>query len=230
METPPTSWRCWPWSLSACRSTPPPSPPRGSPTSPRSTSGPPPSSGSLFSLAIGERDEHGVGLRVHPTLVPRGHVLAGVQGAFNAVLVQSDALGPSLYYGRGAGMMPTAVAVVSDILEVARDLLAGLYSRPGPTGQVPSAIPAPIALRPLADVVCAHYLRFRAPHVPGVLGRVAACLGRHGVSIRRMSQETPSDDGSAAMVMLTEPVADGPLAAALVEAALPVTRLRLLAD
>ncbi|PCC70621.1 homoserine dehydrogenase [Nannocystis exedens] len=182
----------------------------------------------IKSLAIGQRDEHGVSLRVHPTLVPRTHVLAGVQGAFNAVLVQSDALGPSLYYGRGAGMMPTAVAVVSDILEVARDLLAGLYSGPGRSGQVLSATSAPVRLRPLADVVCAHYLCFRAPHVPGVLGRVAACLGRHGVSIRRMSQETPSDDGSAAMVMLTEPVADGPLAAALVEAALPVTRLRLL--
>lgn len=185
----------------------------------------------IKSLAIGERDDHGVALRVHPTLVPRGHVLAGVQGAFNAVLVQSDALGQSLYYGRGAGMMPTAVAVVSDILEVARDILAGLYDGTGPSGQtassaLQSAVPA--SLRPLADVACAHYLCFRVPHVPGVLGRVAACLGRHGVSIRRMTQETPSDEGSAAMVMLTEPVADGQLAAALVEAALPVTRLRLL--
>ena len=181
----------------------------------------------IKSLAIGERDDHGVGLRVHPTLVPHGHVLAGVQGAFNAVLVQSDALGPSLYYGRGAGMMPTAVAVVSDILEVARDLLADLHSRTGPSGQPPVLAAVRTTLRPLADVVSAHYLCFRVPHVPGVLGRVAACLGRHGVSIVRVSQETPSE-GSAAMVMLTEPVADGQLAAALAEAALPVTRLRLL--
>src|SRR5262249_51343360 len=84
----------------------------------------------IKSLAIGGRGAHGVRLRVHPTLVPHGHVLAGVQGAFNAVLVQSDALGQSLYYGRGAGMMPTAVAVVSDILEVARDILAGVDARP----------------------------------------------------------------------------------------------------
>lgn len=184
----------------------------------------------LKSLAIGERDDHGVSLRVHPTLVPHGHVLAGVHGAFNAVLVQSDALGPSLYYGRGAGMMPTAVAVVSDILEVARDILAGLYDDADPSKQPVTAVPLapPVTPRPLAEVVTANYLCFRAPHVPGVLGRVATCLGRHGVSIRRMSQETPTEDGSAAMVMLTEPVADGQLKAALAEAALPVTRLRLL--
>lgn len=176
----------------------------------------------IKSLAIAERDDHGVSLRVHPTLVPQNHVLAGVHGAFNAVLAHSDALGPSLYYGRGAGMMPTAVAVVSDILEISRDILAGVTSAP----QAPSE---PITLRPVAEVVCAHYLCFRAPHVPGVLGRVATCLGRHGVSIQRMSQETATDQRSAAMIMLTEPAADGDVEAALAEAALPVTRLRLLA-
>ncbi|HEY8376906.1 MAG TPA: homoserine dehydrogenase, partial [Nannocystis sp.] len=197
------------------------------------------------SLAIAERDDHGVRLRVHPTLVPHGHVLAGVHEAYNAVLVTSDALGQSLYYGRGAGMMPTAVAVVSDILEVARDILAGVYPdappEPESIGTADSSgttarprralfpLAVPVTLRPLDDLVCAHYLRFRAPHRPGVLGHVATCLGRHGVSIRRMSQESPGPDGEAAMIMLTEPVADGDLTAALAEAALPVTRLRLLA-
>lgn len=181
----------------------------------------------IKSLAIAERGDDGVRLRVHPTLVPRGHVLAGVHAAYNAVLVQSDALGQSLYYGRGAGMMPTAVAVVSDILDVARDMLAG-------TARIaaPPAIPA--EPRPLADVACAHYLCVRAPHLPGVLGRVATCLGRHGVSIRRMTQETPPDDAPAAMVMLTEPVAEAAIAAALAELAEPperigpITRIRLL--
>ena len=168
-------------------------------------------------------------LRVHPTLVPRGHVLAGVHGAFNAVLVQSDALGQSLYYGRGAGMMPTAVAVVSDILDVARDMLAG-------TSAIPTAPGRPAEPLPLRDIVCAHYLCVRAPHLPGVLGRVATCLGRHGVSIRRMTQETPEGGAAAAMVMLTEPVAESSLAAALAELSEPpdlpqlgpVTRIRLL--
>jgi homoserine dehydrogenase len=175
----------------------------------------------IKSLAIAERTENGLRLRVHPTLVPRGHVLAGVHGAFNAVLVQSEALGQSLYYGRGAGMMPTAVAVVSDILEVARDMLAG-------TSPVPPPPAARAELLTLSDVVCAHYLCVRAPHVPGVLGRVATCLGRHGVSIRRMSQDSPPGDGQAAMIMLTEPAADAAVAAAVTELELPVTRIRLL--
>ncbi len=183
----------------------------------------------IKSLAIAELLTAGPRLRVHPTLVPRGHVLAGVHGAFNAVLVQSDALGQSLYYGRGAGMMPTAVAVVSDILDVARDMLAG-------TSAIPTAPGRPAEPLPLRDIVCAHYLCVRAPHLPGVLGRVATCLGRHGVSIRRMTQETPEGGAAAAMVMLTEPVAESSLAAALAELSEPpdlpqlgpVTRIRLL--
>ncbi len=181
----------------------------------------------LKSLAIAERLELGVRLRVHPTLVPRGHVLAGVRDAFNAVLVRSDALGQSLYYGRGAGMMPTAVAVVSDIIDVARDMLAGTPAAQAP----PAAAAEPL---PLDDLVSANYLCVRAPHVPGVLGRVAACLGRRGVSIRRVTQETPPDGGLAAMVMLTEPVADAAIAEAVAELAAPpeplgpITRIRLL--
>jgi hypothetical protein len=96
----------------------------------------------IKSLALAHDTPGGPCLRVHPTLVPRGHVLAGVAGAYNAVLVESRALGRSLYYGRGAGMMPTAVAVVSDLLEVARDLLAGVAAA------APARGPRP---RPRAD-------------------------------------------------------------------------------
>lgn len=183
----------------------------------------------IKNLAIARRRPAGVQLRVQPTLVPRAHVLAGVHGAYNAVLVDSDALGQSLYYGRGAGMMPTAVAVVSDILDVARDMLAGTSPHPAP-------LEAAVDPLPLDDIVCEHYLCVWAPHVPGVLGRVATCLGRHGISIRRMFQDAPAGREPAAMVILTEAVAESAMAAALAELAHapglngPVARIRLLEE
>jgi homoserine dehydrogenase len=124
--------------------------------------------------------------RVHPVLVPTLHVLAGVYGSYNAVLVNSAALGRSLYYGRGAGMMPTGTAVVSDLVEVCRSVVA--FADRGPP---------PEALGTIADVVPIsngderheNYLRVRVPNVPGVLAAVAGCLGRHGVSIKRLYQD-----------------------------------------
>jgi len=180
----------------------------------------------IKSLAIGHATAAGPCLRVHPTLVPRGHVLAGVAGAYNAVLVESHALGRSLYYGRGAGMMPTAVAVVSDILELARDLLAGA---------APPALPAARDVVPASQDALVHenYLCVRVPNVPGVLGRVATCLGRHGVSISRMVQDR-AGEGPVPMVILTEAVAERAMQAALAELATspdlaaPPTRIRLL--
>ena len=165
----------------------------------------------IKSLALAHDTPAGPCLRVHPTLVPRGHVLAGVAGAYNAVLVESRALGRSLYYGRGAGMMPTAVAVVSDLLEVARDLLAGV---------APAAPPAvrDLAPAPTDALEHEHYLCVHVPNLPGVLGRVATCLGRHGVSIARMIQER-AGAGPVPMIILTEAVAERAMQAALAELA-----------
>jgi len=180
----------------------------------------------IKSLALAHDAPHGPCLRVHPTLVPRGHVLASVAGAYNAVLVESRALGRSLYYGRGAGMMPTAVAVVSDLLEVARDLLAGV---------APAAPPAVRDVAPTSTDALEHehYLCVHVPNLPGVLGRVATCLGRHGVSIARMIQER-AGAGPVPMIILTEAVAERAMQAALAELATspelaaPPTHIRLL--
>jgi len=165
----------------------------------------------IKSLALAHATAQGPCLRVHPTLVPRGHVLASVAGAYNAVLVESRALGRSLYYGRGAGMMPTAVAVVSDLLEVARDLLAGV---------APAAPPAVHDVAPASTDALEHehYLCVHVPNLPGVLGRVATCLGRHGVSIARMIQER-AGAGPVPMIILTEVVAERAMQAALTELA-----------
>ena len=180
----------------------------------------------IKSLAIVHDTPAGPCLRVHPTLVPRGHVLAGVTGAYNAVLVESRALGRSLYYGRGAGMMPTAVAVVSDVLELARDLVAGVAPPVAPT--VRELAPAAMDSLEHENYLCVH-----APNLPGVLGRVATTLGKHGVSISRMIQDRPGR-GPVPMIMLTEAVSERAMQAALAQLATtpdlaaPPTRIRLL--
>lgn len=169
--------------------------------------------------------------RVHPVLVPTLHVLAGVHGSYNAVLVNSAALGRSLYYGRGAGMMPTGTAVVSDLVEVCRSVVA--FADRGPP---------PEALGNIADVVPIsngderheNYLRVRVPNVPGVLAAVAGCLGRHGVSIKRLNQDPRGPDLPVDMVLVTEAIEDVRLRGALAEidaletTLVPTMRLRLL--
>jgi homoserine dehydrogenase len=136
-------------------------------------------------------------------MVPRSSVLAGVHGPYNAILVESAALGRSLYYGRGAGMMPTGMAVVSDLIEVCRNLVTFVEGGPPPESfqVVMDAVPAPVSTLRYENYLCVH-----VPNVPGVLGRVASCLGRHGVSIKRMNQDTPGPGEPIDMVILTEEV------------------------
>jgi homoserine dehydrogenase len=160
----------------------------------------------IKSLAIGEFGDPGQPrLRVHPTFVPRDHILAGVHGSYNAVAVSSRALGQSMYYGKGAGMMPTGVAVVSDIIEVCRDIVA--FAEGGPPAAAFREI-RPVEPAPLDELECENYLCVHVPNVPGVLGKVASCLGRHGVSIKRMNQDTPGPGEPIDMVILTERTRD----------------------
>jgi homoserine dehydrogenase len=168
----------------------------------------------IKSLAIADEVDGRPRLRVHPAFVPDDHVLAGVHGAYNAVAVQSRALGRSLYYGQGAGMMPTGVAVVSDIIEVCRDIVT--FSESGPPAEAFSEIVTSEA-HPLADLECENYLCVYVPNVPGVLGRVSSCLGGHGVSIQRMNQDTPGPGEPIEMVILTEKVAESKMQAAMAE-------------
>jgi homoserine dehydrogenase len=144
-------------------------------------------------------------LRVHPTFVPRDHILAGVHGSYNAVAVSSRALGQSMYYGKGAGMMPTGVAVVSDVIEVCRDIVG--FSEGGPPAAAFREI-RPAEPASLDELECENYLCVHVPNVPGVLGKVASCLGRHGVSIKRMNQDTPGPGEPIDMVILTERTRD----------------------
>ena len=138
-------------------------------------------------LAIARDHGDSVEARVHPTLIPRRFLISTVSGVFNAVYVSSQALGGSMYYGRGAGMMPTAVAVTSDLIEVARDIL----------GSAHSGLPLRLHIRdwkdrPIRDhglLSSRYYLRFTVVDQPGTLARIAGILGEHNISIREVVQD-----------------------------------------
>lgn len=141
-------------------------------------------------LAIAADHGESVEARVHPTMIPRGWLLADVPGAKNALYVDSYALGPSMYYGAGAGMMPTAMAVVSDLIEVARNIQAGA------TGAMPLRSYQRMNHRPLRDVGelrSRYYARFGVLDRPGVLGQITSILGEHQVSIAQVVQDGPRE-------------------------------------
>ena len=139
-------------------------------------------------LAIAKDDAGHIEARVHPTMIPARHLLAGVSGAFNAIYVNSEALGASMYYGRGAGMMPTATAVMADILEIARHRLSASRGGAPPLGY-PASLVKRARIKPMDDVLCEYYLRFTARDQPGVLGRIASVLGRQQISIASVIQQ-----------------------------------------
>jgi homoserine dehydrogenase len=129
--------------------------------------------------------------RVHPAFIPRDSMLAGVRGAMNAVLLRSDALGPTLLFGQGAGAMPTGSAVVADIIDLSRNLLSGSPGRV----PLPPARPL-VGLRPHEEIRTAYYLRFSVKDAPGVLARIAATLAAHGISIAAVQQREHEEEGA----------------------------------
>ncbi len=126
--------------------------------------------------------------RVHPTLVPITSLLASVDGAMNAIAVTGDAVGPTLFYGAGAGELPTASAVVADLMEIAREIRRGSAGRVAPLSYMPHRIEAK-PLVPLGDLVGRCYLRFTAVDRPGVLAHISSVLGDHEIGIESMIQK-----------------------------------------
>jgi homoserine dehydrogenase len=151
--------------------------------------------------------------RVHPTFIPAGSLLAGVRGAFNAVLLRSEALGPSLLFGQGAGAMPTGSAVVSDIIDLSRNILAG---SPGRVPLPPAD--ARVGLRPHAEIRCGYYLRFTVKDVPGVLARIANTLAARRISIAAVQQREQNDEGKAVpLVIVSHQAREADVQAAITE-------------
>ncbi len=167
-------------------------------------------------LAITRDDGHRVEARVHPTLIPSDHMLAKVGGAMNAVYLTGDAVGPILLYGQGAGMMPTASAVVSDILDVARNLIRGVARRVPPLGS-DDALTSTRLIKPMNDLVTNYYFRFAALDRPGVLSQVSGILGKFGISIAAVIQKGREVAGSVPIVMITHEAREADVQQALKE-------------
>ncbi|CAO0823398.1 Homoserine dehydrogenase [Desulfarculales bacterium] len=140
--------------------------------------------------------------RVHPALVPQGHLMASVEGPFNAVYITGDWVDEVMLYGRGAGRRPTASAVAADLMDLARDILCGCEGRVPALG-VASDGGQPLELVPLAMVSCQYYLRFTVQDQPGVLAAISRVLGEHRISIEGVIQKGRHDQGPVSLVVLT---------------------------
>jgi homoserine dehydrogenase len=142
-------------------------------------------------LGVARQSDKGVELRVHPTLIPEKRLLANVDGVKNAVLVEGDAVGPTLYYGAGAGAAPTASAVVADLVDLARDISAGQVNRVPSLGFASDAIKE-LPIVPMAEVETPWYLRMEAEDKPGVMSRVTSIFSEQGISIEGLIQKAPA--------------------------------------
>jgi homoserine dehydrogenase len=158
-------------------------------------------------LGITRRRADGIELRVHPALVPADKLLANVEGPMNAVLVQGDAVGPTLYYGQGAGEEPTASAVVADLVDITRLHTADPGNRVPHLAFQPDAL-SDLAILPMDRVRTSYYLRLRVDDVPGVLADIARILADRGISIGSMIQQ-PSHIGGADIIFLTHEAVEG---------------------
>jgi homoserine dehydrogenase len=151
-------------------------------------------------LAIAKTSDGRLEIRVHPTMIPASSPLAAVSGVFNAVFIKGDAVGDLMFYGRGAGQMPTASAVWSDVLEIARGLAHGVSSH---SVELPSIAARPLPLQPMDEIRCPYYLRVMALDRPGVLSQVAGILGQHNISIASVLQKGRGAAEAVPVVMMT---------------------------
>ena len=167
-------------------------------------------------LAISKRKGDKIEARVHPTMIPFGNLLSSVNGTVNAIMVSGDAVGDIMLYGRGAGMMPTASAVISDAVDIARNLMAGTTRRvPALSfqrGHVQNS-----KIMPMNEIVTHYYFRFAALDRPGVLSKISGILGSHDISIQSMQQKGRKTDGSVPVVMVSHQAKEADVQAAITQ-------------
>ncbi|MHB8420125.1 MAG: homoserine dehydrogenase [Myxococcales bacterium] len=161
-------------------------------------------------LAVARRDAAGLDLRVHPAMIPAGGPLSSVGGAFNAVLVQSEALGRTLLSGQGAGGTCTAEAVLADLVDI---------GRPGAGGPLRFVPGEPLPLLPRVELTSSYYLRLTVDDSPGVLAAITSALGQRSISISALQQRERREEGRlpVAVVLLTHPAREGAVQAAVAE-------------
>ncbi|MCK0106047.1 homoserine dehydrogenase [Marinobacter sp. S0848L] len=157
-------------------------------------------------LGIARRRDDGIELRVHPTLVPKTHLIAQVDGVLNAVMVDGDAVGQTMYYGPGAGDEATASAVIADIVDVARSVASDSQQKVPYLGFTPDAL-EDLPVLPMEEIQSAYYLRIQAFDRPGVLAKIASILSEHGINIESiMQKESEFADGRIPVIILTHTV------------------------
>ncbi len=157
-------------------------------------------------LGITRKTEKGIEMRVHPTLIPHRRLIANVDGVMNAVLVKGDAVGPTLYYGAGAGSEPTASAVIADVIDIVRALTSDPENRVPHLAFQPNEL-SDTPILPMEEVETAYYLRMQAIDRPGVLADVTAILGELGISIEAILQKEPKEGAShVPIIFLTQRV------------------------
>ena len=161
-------------------------------------------------LAIADQGDDGrIAVRVHPAMLPKEHPLASVRDSFNAVFIEGDAVGQLMFYGRGAGGLPTGSAVLGDLIDAAVNLRRGAHAS---VGSLPRA-----SIRPIDDVRSEYYLNLEVADRPGVLHAVSGVFAEHGVSIRSMEQEVldESGEGEARIVFITHDATESSVQATL---------------
>jgi homoserine dehydrogenase len=167
-------------------------------------------------LAMSRWHEGCIEARVHPALVPVGSPMSTVDGVYNALEIVGDAVGSTFFYGFGAGMMPTASAVVGDIMDLARDLSKGISGRVPPLGHPWESL-EDLPIKPMEDVVTNYYLRFTAVDKPGVLSAISGVLAKHDISILSVVQKGRRGEPGVPIVMMTHEAREGSVRKALRE-------------
>ena len=167
-------------------------------------------------LAISKFIDDRVEARVHPTMIPFDNLLTHINGTVNAVTISGDAVGDIMLYGHGAGMMPTASAVISDIVDIARNILCGTARRVPPLSYQRKNI-RKIPILPIDDLVTHYYFRFSAQDHPGVLSTISGILGKYEISIQSVHQKGRKTNGSVPLVMLSHLVKEAGVKQALSE-------------
>ncbi len=166
-------------------------------------------------LGVARRSDQGIEMRVHPTLIPEKRLIANVDGVMNAVLVQADKLGPSLYYGAGAGADPTASAVIADIIDVARTITTDAQNRVPHLAFQPDQI-VDIPILPISEIQTAYYLRMQVDDRPGVMAEITRIMGDNDISIEAILQKEPESGVTrATIIMLTQKIRERQMDAAI---------------
>ena len=139
-------------------------------------------------LAISRNHGDHVEARVHPTMVPQSSMLASINGSFNAIQITGDTVGDTLFYGHGAGMMPTGSAVAADVVDIARNIISASINRVPPLSYLTEKFTPP-SITPMGELTCPYYFRVTVLDEPGVLSAISGILGKHGISIRSVLQK-----------------------------------------